>query len=460
MHGMATPPRKISLLVLLLSVIAQTCDGQQPETCTSPIVKSGLEPGNFNSGIVFDTPNTAISVALSGNGTVALVGNRNVLGASGVVRAFRWNASTLVWDRMGQRTSDMQGLTNGNAQGHAVAISADGTIALAGAPNFGVTPNFNRGTARAYRWNPSTSRWIRMAAFDEEMAGVANDFAGTSVALSADGTTALIGAIGQSTNPGRARAYRWNSTSWVRMGNDTQMEGFANNGRAGAAVALSADGNIALVTIPAWTSNRGMARAYTWNAGTSTWDRLGNVDADMSALSLTPQLGFSASLSADGTIALLGLRTYANGAFTNAGTAWAYKYNSGTARWARMGNTDNDMAASATQRFSGTSVSLSADGTKALVGTPGENPFVGMTRLFAWNAGTSRWLVVAGSADTDMQGPGGGSFSGNAVALSTNGAVALVGGSGTSVHARAFSCIYTCPVIDSGSRLLICFTLD
>lgn len=100
------------------------------------------------------------------------------------------------------------------------------------------------------------------------MAGLSTERAGTSVSLSADGMTALVGAPGVTTSLGRARAYRWNSTNWARMGTlDSEMEGAAASNLAGTSVSLSAGGTVALVGSPGHGANLGTARVYIWNEG-------------------------------------------------------------------------------------------------------------------------------------------------------------------------------------------------
>ena len=82
--------------------------------------------------------------------------------------------------------------------GHSVAISADGTIAVAGAWGRG------RGVGTAYVFSLSGGVWSqqqRLNASDP----VNGDQFGTSVAVSSDGTTAIVGAESKASSAGVVR---------------------------------------------------------------------------------------------------------------------------------------------------------------------------------------------------------------------------------------------------------------
>ncbi|MCI5183381.1 MAG: hypothetical protein D3921_12860 [Candidatus Electrothrix sp. AW1] len=73
--------------------------------------------------------------------------------------------------------------------------------------------------------------------------GAADDYFGVSVSLSADGGTALIGALGD----GSAYVFsRATDGSWSQQDKLTAEDG-ATNDRFGRSVSLSADGGIALI---------------------------------------------------------------------------------------------------------------------------------------------------------------------------------------------------------------------
>jgi hypothetical protein len=87
---------------------------------------------------------------------------------------------------------------------------------------------------------------------------------GRSVALSADGNTALIGGPADNVNTGAAWIFtRSQAAAWSQQGGKLAGgEGEEGEGRFGSSVALSADGNTALIGGPADNVNTGAAWAF------------------------------------------------------------------------------------------------------------------------------------------------------------------------------------------------------
>ena len=75
----------------------------------------------------------------------------------------------------------------------------------------------------------------------------ANDWAGYSTALSADGTRMIVGMPDYGTDRGRVRIYEYDGTNWIVM---TDIDGVATRRRAGWSVTMSADGNRVAFGIP------------------------------------------------------------------------------------------------------------------------------------------------------------------------------------------------------------------
>lgn len=149
-------------------------------------------------------------VSISNDGMVALIGGRN----SGV-GAFRWEpaetstSSSVIAGKWNQLGSYGDLGTDSNSDTISVSLSGDGRVALIGFYGH----NSNSGVARAYQWNePVAGQWNRLG-YDDQMLGEANDNMGRSVSISKDGRTALVGAgYYGPTNRGTARLYRWNMT--------------------------------------------------------------------------------------------------------------------------------------------------------------------------------------------------------------------------------------------------------
>jgi hypothetical protein len=70
---------------------------------------------------------------------------------------------------------------------------------------------------------------------------------GSSVALSADGTTAIVGGPTDSSNAGAAWVFTQSGGVWTQQGSKLVGIGAASPANQGSSVALSADGNTAIV---------------------------------------------------------------------------------------------------------------------------------------------------------------------------------------------------------------------
>jgi hypothetical protein len=305
------------------------------------------------------------SVALSADGTTLAIGapyanHANSTNDVGHVRVYKYNPNKTTaqtnqsltgfgpvgWDRLG---ADIDGEALNDYSGFSVALSADGTTLAIGAPGADAGDS---GHVRVYKYNPNKTveqtnqslagfgpvGWDRLGAdIDGEAQG---DLSGTSVALSADGTTLAIGADSANTpagtnNVGHVRVYKYNpnkSTApagWDRLGED--IDGEAQNDHSGISVALSADGTTLAIgakaaNTPAGTNNVGHVRVYKYNVNKTTtpagWDQLG-VDIDGEAE--FDESGYSVALSADGTTLAIGARYNDGAGLNNAGHVRVYK---------------------------------------------------------------------------------------------------------------------------------------
>jgi len=340
------------------------------------------------------------SVALSADGSTAIVGAPNNAGGSGQARLFAWDGSA--WT---QRGADIDGEVAGDNSGRSVALSADGNTAIIGAPS----PASTAGHARVV---VSLVMPQKGADIDGEAAG---DFSGWSVALSADGNTAIVGApFNVSANAsGQARVFTWDGNAWTQRGAD--IDGEAAGDFSGWSVALSADGNTAIVGAPHNAGNginSGHARIFAWDG--STWTQRG---ADINGEAAGDQSGYRVGLSADGSTAIIGA-PFNNGAANDTGHARVHTWN-GSA-WTQLGADINGEAAN---DYSG-SVGLSADGNTAIIGAAyndGNGTASGHARVYTWNG--SAWTQLG----ADIDGEAAIDLFGTSVALSADGNTAIIG---------------------------------
>src|SRR5262249_41013414 len=157
-------------------------------------------------------------------------------------------------------------LTGGGAVGfgrfgYSVALSADGETALIGA-------RYDTSDAgAAWVFTQSGSTWAQQGPKlvatghigEGEFAHVGEGEFGGSVALSADGGTALIGGPADDDDKGAAWVFKRTGSTWAQQGAKLTGGGEAEAGRFGSSVALSEGGDTALVGGPVDDGGKGAA---------------------------------------------------------------------------------------------------------------------------------------------------------------------------------------------------------
>ncbi len=194
--------------------------------------------------------------------------------------------------------------------GAGVALSADGDIAAIGAPH----ARHNRGAVWIFTRSGPGSRWSRIAELIDPETEALDRF-GRSVAMSADGTTVLVGAP---MYRGRVWVFTRTDTGWLPDATPlTRGEaGEEGEGEFGTSVALSADGNTALIGAPGSPGARG--GAWVFEHASAGWAMAGNLKG--AGQSSDGRFGISVALSADGSTALVGARQNDEGR----GAVWAF----------------------------------------------------------------------------------------------------------------------------------------
>jgi len=158
------------------------------------------------------------------------------------------------WTQQGNKLVGF-GAIGGSQQGSSVSLSADGNMALIGGRND------NGGVGAAWVWSRSGGVWTQ----DHKLTGsgaIGTSLQGASVCLAGDGNTAIIGGRGDTSDAGAA----W---IWTRSGDVWSAQpklvgtGAAGSSQQGASVALSADGKTALVGGPFDNSRAGAAWIFS-----------------------------------------------------------------------------------------------------------------------------------------------------------------------------------------------------
>jgi hypothetical protein len=302
--------------------------------------------------------------------------------------------------------------------GKSVALSANGETALVGAPaTLG-------GSATVFRWNGKAWAGTRIAISPRDAA------LGDSVALSANGTIALLGAPNADNKKGAAWIYR-HSAGWVGMRLTGTRGTFSGKATFGASVALSADGSTALVGGPhegsvdlLVTDTSGDGAAWVFTRSGSSWKQQGG------RLSQSGNFGRSVALSGDGGTALIG----GDNASDGKGAVWVYIRVNG--KWTKI-----QKLAGAGEKGSGkfgSSVAVSRDGKVALVGAPDNDSGRGAVWLYTRAPAGSGFDFRAVLKSGTPSKTGFASHFGKSVALSANGSDALVASTGAGWSFRRF----------------------
>src|SRR4030095_3827313 len=153
--------------------------------------------------------------------------------------------------------------------------------------------------------------------------GSVGDNFGSSVALSADGNTAIVGAInedvGFNLQQGTATVFVRNGAVWTAQQKLTLSSG-ATRARFGSPVAISGDGNTAVFGVDSTASGRGSVVIFTRSGGVWTqqqqWTAADGAAGD--------GLGISVAVSSDGNTILVGAYLDDLGASVNQGSAYVF----------------------------------------------------------------------------------------------------------------------------------------
>lgn len=317
----------VAAIIFSLTGCTQVTSSTSEDLAISEIVKILASDGS-------DSEKFGCSVSLSSDGKTALVGAKRA-GFSGSAYILTYNNSTWTEQKILLPTD----ASSYDYIGCSVSLSADGSIALVGA--YGDDSY----TGAAYIF--SGTDWSdekKLTASD----GAASDHFGRIVSLSADGSTALIGAQGNDSNKGAV--YFYNGTDW---GTETKVtaSNASMNHYFGIGLSINSDGTTAVV-------GRNSGDDIYILSG-SDWGTETIISSSNSAYQ--DDFGHSISISSDGKIILVGASedddngSESGSAFIYSGTNWStetqIKPSDGTAN-----------------QYFGYRVSLSGDGTRAVIG--------------------------------------------------------------------------------------------
>ena len=341
------------------------------------------------------------SVALSQDGDTALIGGSEAHGYEGAAWIFTRSGET--WSEQAElRPSGAVG--EEVSFGESVALSGDGGTAMIAAPGNGeATYNgderFITGGA-VFVFTRSGSTWTQSQEIAYPGSEPEGEHFGTGVTMSADGDTALIADEGADEGVGAVWVFTRSGEAWTAQGEALTGSGEVGKGYFGDSLALSGDGDTALIGAPFGGEN---GAAWVFERSGETWsqqgEKLTGADGGYS------EFGTGVALSGDGNTALIA------DPFGGAGAAYVF---------ARSGETwtQEEKLTAPDHGELGASVALSGDGDAALIGSSNHQQAWPFTRS------GEAWTALAAIKGTGSLGD----LFGYGVALSGDGETALVGG--------------------------------
>jgi hypothetical protein len=390
----------------ITGIISITAGGATANSTGTFTVTAPTFPTNQQGGPLLATQGTyyseqGSSVALSADGNTAVVGAGNNGGGVGATYVFVRSNGT--WTQQAQLIGTGETI-NYAMQGNAVAVSADGNTVMVGGSLDGTVTDGTSGSIWFFIRTGTT--WTQQGTKMQGTGAVAGAVVsqGAAVALSGDGNTAIEGGPNDNTGAGAAWIFTRSNGQWTQLGSKLTVAG---TGGFGGALAISTDGNTAVIASPG-----GQGGGYMYTRSGNSWTQQGSEIV----VAGSAGLGGAVALSADGNTLLMGAPNE-NGAyaFARSGTTWSQQ-------GAEFTFPDGSAYTGAEE---GCSVALSADGNTAVIGGFGSGNYEGGTWVYtrSGNTFTNQGGLILGSGN----GFTGAGYQGQSVALSANGITALVG---------------------------------
>lgn len=193
--------------------------------------------------------------------------------------------------------------------GESVAVSPDGRTLVTGAEDEGVGGNSDQGAVFVFT-KPSAGGWVDATQAAELTAsdGANGDAFGTSVAISSDGGTIVVGAPDAGSNTGAAYVFDEPSGGWVDATQTSKLTaGVAGQDYFGRGVAVSHDGAEVVVGADGVSSNKGAAYVFPKPVGGwSTADSTPAATLTASDASASADFGTSVAISDAGAVLAVG----------------------------------------------------------------------------------------------------------------------------------------------------------
>ena len=216
----------------------------------------------------------------------------------------------------------------------------------------------------------------------------------------------------------------------IAFGNYIQLgsdiNGEAAGDRSGSSVALSSDGSIVAIGAP-YNDGNG---SNSGHVRLYEWDgsSWNQLGSDIDGEASSDLSGSSVSLSADGSVVAIGADGN-DGNGNRSGHVRLYQWDGST--WNQLGS---DIDGEAASDYSGSSVALSSDGLIVAIGAErndGNGDYSGHVRLYQWNG--SSWNQLG----SDIDGEAANDNSGYSVALSSDGSIVAIAAPASEIESNS-----------------------
>ncbi len=299
--------------------------------------------------------------------------------------------------------------------GLSVGMSTDGTRVIVGA--FLAKVGNNSGQGAAYVYVRSGTTWTQEAKLTASD-GAASDRLGATAVLNSDGSRALVGAyladVSTNVDQGAAYVYVRSGTTWTQEQKLTASDGLAS-GRFG--IFANFDSSTTRVIIGAYHATNGAA--YIFSRSGTTWSQEAELTASDGASG--DGFGISDTLTSDGTRALVGSYAADPSGHTNQGLAYVFSRSGTTWTQEQELSAGDGVAGDLFGYFS----KISGDGTRLLVGAYHHASVQGATYVYVRNGTTwsqEQELTASDGASNDQFG--------TTLDLNSDGSRAVIGAPG------------------------------
>jgi hypothetical protein len=268
-------------------------------SCTLLYGQGWVQSGNIIPGeAAYDYSSRDVSISSDGL-RIAIVAERNDGNGnnSGHVRVYEYDA-TNEWLQLG---NDIDGDVPYDWFGTSVSMNLDGSIVAIGA-KLNDTSGSNSGHVQIYQYIQG-SGWVQLGA--DIVGALGYDAFGSSVDLSSDGTTVVIGATQKfGVETGYVSVYEFDASNrWVQIGDTIIGQGTYDE--FGFSIMMNYNGTRIVVGAPYNDSNgddSGQVQVYELTT-TNNWTQLGN---NILGQATEDEFGYSVSMNLEGSIIAIG----------------------------------------------------------------------------------------------------------------------------------------------------------